>query len=1394
MNNHEKTPTNTQTPRYTQHDRLPSARVTKGYASHPIRGFFMASLSLSLAAALTACWSATPQSVPGTVAGADSGFRVTNVQAFNSGVNSQGATGASASSTGISINFDQAVDRASIERAVNVFEGEINHDINPTPNQFTKLGLTSMCNGYWRVRNPNTVPISFTWDVFKTTENGAGVVQANSDTFFTSSLNADTIRVHVNNKQQQVKAKNSAACTSSPMTFAWAADSKSVVASPKTALVLNKTYSVVVSTFAKNSSGSAALSVPYVSKVVVQENSSTSGTLVPGGSFTSRDGVVISDSENQLQSPVNVFVEPLNPTGVAEPFLENWTPINYYRIGANPDVSVRAGSFHFAFPLPQNETESELSKYSVFALIRDEEETASQGKEVMVWESFIEKQDLVNKTIFARDSVIRNTVFVIAKAKNMSTLSLKQAVSTNQVDRFEPSCKEIEKLAIPCKNDLQTRYKGYLSNQFQKLAVEMNTAPRYESSEFQSVLQSGCKVKDRLAYYLERPSKIFICVNLNGSTSESTIPGEILIRHEMFHSIQNALFYLAGVVPSKVAGGFLSGREWIIEGTAEAASSSDSLTMNIQPNRLAYNLGFSILNEKDTAKAYRLQDFWVFTGRKLGEGVGYMRPIFATGLLRNVQDVQSALNSKLQAKGMSRGLTDAYWTWVKNQGYESKVQIRSLPECKPVTEVGIGQTPIRPDYPNPQVTQTFDALEISKSNLIEFDFTVPKTKSLEIQRTMTRVIPIRFTNADMRSVKVTLEATTPTSTPLNYKIYEGTVPTTSTDCTGNSEGTFKYSTDRSDEGRKLTRAEVSKTVSNKTELVIFVANTDFVTPSSFTVKVEAVTTSPNIRQQTPNGLQDVTDQPVYLQGFAGQTVNTTLVLTNKGAVGTSMDYTLQPIGNHVTSGVSVASVRNPVSTPTGTAQGDVWNSNLFQTRKGTLRAPNDPDLTHGSDKLEFPVSATCPEVGGLLKTNLELVYTTGLIDDFGTPDVFSDDKPALDLTVNPVVLVCNVSRLAGFGMTTRVLKNDGSIWDLGGITPQTGKYYRNWVTSYTPCIAESQRYTPRRISSFSDAVSFTGETAVRSDGSVWVSPMLRYQFDNISWTRESRLDNAGELVAIDYNTAIGKDGSVWVFAEDGSGYVKLDEIKNAFESRFPLILTREGVVMSWMLTPQAMAQTASLMRQSSQTPVNSNQVMPRFDSQIQSPRLKYLANLVQKYALSKKTLSSKSYPGNPDLNLKPISGLTNVRSIATGGKFSYAVQDDGTVWTWETLASVPSLQKVFGIDNVVSVVASGRYYDGDSVLAIKEDGSVWGWGVDNYGQVSGDGIAKSGYPFFQLATPAQVPGITGATSVTTTWDGGQSLALTKNGEVYQWGYDGTTCINSVNTLVISPPTVVMNVR
>jgi len=103
---------------------------------------------------------------------------------------------------------------------------------------------------------------------------------------------------------------------------------------------------------------------------------------------------------------------------------------------------------------------------------------------------------------------------------------------------------------------------------------------------------------------------------------------------------------------------------------------------------------------------------------------------------------------------------------------------------------------------------------------------------------------------------------------------------------------------------------------------------------------------------------------------------------------------------------------------------------------------------------------------------------------------------------------------------------------------------------------------------------------------------------------------------------------------------------------------------------------------------------------------------------------------NPATNPEPF---TNVISIATGtdAQHTVALRDDGTVWAWgrndygelgdgDTGTDKDLPVQVFGLTDIVAVDA-----DGDSGLrahsaALKSDGTVWTWGSNDYGQL-GDG-------------------------------------------------------------------------
>lgn len=81
-----------------------------------------------------------------------------------------------------------------------------------------------------------------------------------------------------------------------------------------------------------------------------------------------------------------------------------------------------------------------------------------------------------------------------------------------------------------------------------------------------------------------------------------------------------------------------------------------------------------------------------------------------------------------------------------------------------------------------------------------------------------------------------------------------------------------------------------------------------------------------------------------------------------------------------------------------------------------------------------------------------------------------------------------------------------------------------------------------------------------------------------------------------------------------------------------------------------------------------------------------------------------------------------------------------------------------GVSSVVGIGA-GSY----SCLAVKSDGTVWAWGMNDYGQL---GIA----PTSNSPVPLQVAGVSGAVAVAAGLAHG--LALRSDGSVMAWGYGG----------------------
>jgi alpha-tubulin suppressor-like RCC1 family protein len=155
-----------------------------------------------------------------------------------------------------------------------------------------------------------------------------------------------------------------------------------------------------------------------------------------------------------------------------------------------------------------------------------------------------------------------------------------------------------------------------------------------------------------------------------------------------------------------------------------------------------------------------------------------------------------------------------------------------------------------------------------------------------------------------------------------------------------------------------------------------------------------------------------------------------------------------------------------------------------------------------------------------------------------------------------------------------------------------------------------------------------------------------------------------------------------------------------------------------------------------------------------------------------------------------LLGGTNWKSVAGGNLHTIAIKTDGTLWSWgsnsygalgvnDITNRYTPVTTLLGGTNWKSV-AGGQYH----TIALKTDGTLWSWGVNNNGQLGVNDTTHRSTPVTTLL------GGTNWKSVA----GGQyhTIALKTDGTLWSWGYNpyGTLGVND-NTNRSTPVTTLL---
>jgi hypothetical protein len=422
---------------------------------------------------------------------------------------------------------------------------------------------------------------------------------------------------------------------------------------------------------------------------------------VPGGSFTSRDGVVITSLPGEMNQPINVSAEPIQASRFRLPMPAGVEPVGQaFRIGA---TQTTFAAFDVAIPAPTRAPGEDIRLYvfTPIPFVRRPEDVKNGGS----WYELTDEIDLQNR-YHAHTGALAPEGFIYSFGKvlgSVRTTSVKASSDPlGSVACVGNLAKNNKKL---CPIGKTTEALTTLNSVISSLKTDLNipsaaftylTPPLRiaDSTEGNCVLDATTTpIETAAAFYFfdVTAQQVTICYNLSDGKFSPYLTK--ILRHELFHAIQ---YYYWKIDEARIDYWIQSNRNeskldafdaqqtWMLEGTAAIMQLSSQTGL-----RTDYDYFFKARNitvplssdgkiESDIRLPYRTEDFWAYLGNQNNTGLNLVKHLLDQGKMSNSLTFADNAIKSLPGLPSPGGLKDAYWQWAKTQAYEWKNPYRSL--------------------------------------------------------------------------------------------------------------------------------------------------------------------------------------------------------------------------------------------------------------------------------------------------------------------------------------------------------------------------------------------------------------------------------------------------------------------------------------------------------------------------------------------------------------------------------------------------------------------------------------------------------------------------------------------------------------------------------------------